>query len=389
MTQGSIVFVHGTGVRLAAYQSSFELAKQNAVEAGVRADFVECAWGDPLGIEFQGRSLPGAEDQVERGQEGDDFARWSCLFADPLFELEKLTIRDPSVPQIEPQPGAKAKWELEWDRILAYRPSDDLVLLMRRAGLCNQDWEAARHAVALASPIARDAFEHSAHELPEAGQALARAVVAQMHHSLIGRGKPGPSRTLRDRIVARLVADWQVGALAPGDFLSRMFKRVATTLLKQHRFSLSQTVAPFIGDILLYQSRGDEIRKFIRSKIDGASGPVTVVAHSLGGIACVDLLAMPNAPHVERLVTVGSQSPLLYEIGALASLNPGERLPEDFPPWLNIFDRNDMLSYVASQLFPQAEDFEAQSGQPFPDAHSAYFTNDLTWAKIHDFIQPK
>jgi hypothetical protein len=95
---------------------------------------------------------------------------------------------------------------------------------------------------------------------------------------------------------------------------------------------------------------------------------------------------MPGAPRVERLVTVGSQSPLLYEIGALASLKPGQPLPQDFPPWLNIFDRNDMLSYVASRLFPLAKDFEVESGQPFPDAHSAYFANEQAWAEIGRFI---
>jgi hypothetical protein len=112
---------------------------------------------------------------------------------------------------------------------------------------------------------------------------------------------------------------------------------------------------------------------------------VTLVAHSLGGIACVDLLVMRDLPKVSRLITVGSQTALLYEIGAMASLARSERLPAWFPPWLNVYDRDDFLSYRADRLFPQVTDLEVSSREPFPDSHSAYLTSDTVWTAIRDF----
>jgi hypothetical protein len=58
MRTGTIVFVHGTGVRLKGYERSFADAKNQAKAVGIKAEFEECPWGDPLGIEFEGLSLP-------------------------------------------------------------------------------------------------------------------------------------------------------------------------------------------------------------------------------------------------------------------------------------------------------------------------------------------
>lgn len=107
MGTGTVILVHGTGVRLKDYKSNIANAKEQASDAGIKADFVECAWGDPLGVEFEGLSLPDppSEEQLRRDEE--DFARWSFLFADPLFELERLTIRDAKQPAQRKPPLAK------------------------------------------------------------------------------------------------------------------------------------------------------------------------------------------------------------------------------------------------------------------------------------------
>src|SRR5262249_59043892 len=98
MDMGTIVFVHGTGVRLRSYQSGFETAEKVAVSAGVKDVFVPCAWGDPIGIEFAGKSLPDPPPRAKLEEEERDFAQWNWLFDDPLFELQQLTIRDPAAP---------------------------------------------------------------------------------------------------------------------------------------------------------------------------------------------------------------------------------------------------------------------------------------------------
>ncbi|CAN7388858.1 hypothetical protein LJR084_002476 [Variovorax sp. LjRoot84] len=375
---------------MSGYKESLALAERTAKQAGIAAKFASCAWGNALGIDFQGLSLPpdANTEKLEQEREREDFARWSWLIADPMCELEKLTIRDPAGAVPTPPPGVDPAWLVEWNRIAAYQPSEGMLILLKRAGLDIDAWRNAWHEVTAADSIAQTAFEHSAHELAEAAQALSRAVVAQVLRDLQDSGEPTPSRGLRDRMVTQLNTDWQVVVLAPTDFFVRGLKRLATGLLKRYRGGLTEAIVPFIGDILLYQARGAKIREFIAAEVRNAPGPVTVVAHSLGGIACVDLFAMLDAPKIERLVTFGSQSPLFHEIGALDSLEPNEPLPATFPRWLNIYDRNDMLSYVASRLFEGVEEFESESGKLFPDSHSDYFGNDTVWAEIKRFMQP-
>jgi hypothetical protein len=385
MSSGTIVFVHGTGVRLRSYRPSFDAARTRAAAVGIGAKFVECAWGDPLGVEFKGLSLPDPPSPAQLLKEEEDFARWSWLFDDPLFELDKLTIRDISeVKRPLPPPGTKPPWLVLWEKIAAYKPSLEFDLLLKRGDL--QDFWPAAWSLVIDSGVARLAFDRSSHELPEASNALARAIVAQLHVEAVAADRPGPSRELRDSLVSRLLDDWKQVVFARSAFFLNLIKRAATKMLRNHRNGFSDMAALPIGDVLLYQTRGAEVRDFIRAKIGAADPPVTLVAHSLGGIACVDLLALSGAPAVSHLVTVGSQSPLLYEIGALASLKPPQVLPTGFPHWLNVYDRSDFLSYVAKRLFPTAEDLEVASGQPFPDSHSAYFTNERVWTAIRDFL---
>lgn len=387
MTKGTIVFVHGTGVRLRDYHRGFEHAKSVAATAGISERFLECAWGDPLGVEFRGSSLPDPPSAEKLAEEEEDFARWNWLFDDPLFELDKLTIRDPNVAASIPVPGRKPEWETLWDRISSYHPSQELTLLLDRGGFAAL-WPGAWSRITQASALPRAAFEASAHELAEASHALARAVIAQLYIDATGAGIPGPSRALRQSLCERLIVDWGQQVYGLGAFFAEMFKRATTRVLRSHRERFSALAAFPVGDILLYQSRGELVRQFIRGKIEAAEPPVTLVAHSLGGIACVDLLALPNPPAIARLVTAGSQSPLLYELGALYSLKPPQSLPTGFPPWLNLYDRNDFLSYVARRLWSEVRDVEVESGQPFPDSHCAYFGNDATWRAIRDFMHP-
>jgi hypothetical protein len=83
-------------------------------------------------------------------------------------------------------------------------------------------------------------------------------------------------------------------------------------------------------------------------------------------------------------VTVGSQAPFLYEIGALPSLEPADPLPDHFPQWLNIYDRRDILSYVGAGVLgaDKVTDVQVDNNQPFPQSHSAYWSNDDVWNAI-------
>jgi hypothetical protein len=164
---------------------------------------------------------------------------------------------------------------------------------------------------------------------------------------------------------------------------------VASTWARRRRGAISESASATAGDILLYQVRGNGIREFIRERIAVCDTPVVLLAHSLGGIACVDLLISERLPQIELLVTVGSQAPFFYEIGALHSLQyqniaPENRLPVHFPPWLNFYDLRDFLSYVGQPVFGRNRvvDVQVDNKLPFPDSHGGYFTNAQVWARI-------
>jgi hypothetical protein len=384
LSGGSILFVHGTGVRLPGFERTFEKAVEVAAACGVERTFFPCAWGDPLGVEFKGLSMPDVPSEDQLAKQEEDFAQWSWLLEDPLFELGTLTIKDSSADQSLPDPSGPSPWEAKWTEVQAYKPSQPLCALLQRGGL-EDLWEPAWNAVLHAS-VTLPAFEASAHELPEVYRALARALVAQLHVEATSRNRPGPSATLRSKLLSRLIEDWGQAVLGLTNFFYKLVERAGTRFVRQRRNAFNQAVALPLGDVLLYQTFGEKIRSYISEAMAECPPPVTILAHSLGGIACVDLLAKNHLAKVDGLVTLGSQSPFMHEIGALSSLKSNERLRPDFPPWLNIFDRNDFLSFVARRIFPCTIDFEVASGQPFPESHSAYFGNEEVWTRIRNFI---
>jgi hypothetical protein len=136
------------------YQPTFEAAAKCAAGCGVDHTFVSCAWGDVLGVKFDGRSLPDPPTLQQIEAEESDFAQWNWLFDDPLFELDKLTIRDRSPRAVAgavapgqeahiPNPSKKPEWERLWSEINAYQPSQELQLLLELGGLSefwNEAW---------------------------------------------------------------------------------------------------------------------------------------------------------------------------------------------------------------------------------------------------------
>jgi hypothetical protein len=163
--------------------------------------------------------------------------------------------------------------------------------------------------------------------------------------------------------------------------------RAVTPLARWNRGKLTDAAVPGAGDILLYQAKGQPIRDFIRRRVECVKPPVVLLAHSLGGIACVDLLVREELPSVATLVTVGSQASFLYELNALESLAFGEPLPSTFVRrWVNIYDARDFLSFRAAKVFPvsgeggpEVVDYWVDNKLPFPNAHSGYWDNANTW----------
>jgi hypothetical protein len=395
----TVVFVHGTGVRKDAYETALKKVQEELERLGQRLDrgitVVPCLWGDTLGSRLSagGLSVPLYDSTLAVGAgarpQDIETVLWSMLYQDPLYELQLLALTArPAVGGIgQDEPPGK---QLD-ERVRLLQPDDTLQTDLAEGSIA-EVFDAARQHVRDA-PEYRAALAGASADLGPYRTAVARAFVAQAI-VLCQAEERYPAvlmdAGLRDRIVGRIVDALGDPDLSLGSWVGMQLFRLAQKLgvmnqVQRKRGALTDASYPFAGDVLLYQARGGPIRDFIRARIETAQRPVVVIAHSLGGIACVDLFATPDPapPKVDLLVTVGSQAPFLYEIGALQSLAPGTALPADFPPWLNIYDLGDLLSYIGAGVFPnRVQDVLVDNKQPFPEAHGAYWGNPTMWKAI-------
>ena len=254
-------------------------------------------------------------------------------------------------------------------------------------------FDSARQMVIDSAPY-RDALQSAPETLDPYRAAISRAIVATAIHQCNQEERFAAIATdaqLRDAIVVMLSNQLGPADMSIGGWMARQLFGLAQRMgamnhVQRRRGAITDAAYPGAGDVLLYQARGEAIRDFIRDTVKQhalGGDPIVLLAHSLGGIACVDLLVQEHLPEVKLLVTVGSQAPFLYEIGALYSLQYGEPLPPQFPSWLNIYDLRDFLSYIGAAVFPdRVQDVLVDSKQPFPQAHSAYWTNQATWKAI-------
>jgi hypothetical protein len=401
--RGTLFFVHGTGVRqvgldrtLAAVRTGLEKSKLDGIAV------VAPPWGPRLGVPVDriARVLP--QQARDLGEVGRDLAEdvwaleppveeqdlvaamWALLVDDPLFELRLVA---------QAAPGGANQADVEAVAMLQGLASSPVDL----QGTELEQREVAEAAQAVAAAPETPEAARAVGDATDADlvEAMARAVVATVlaAHALDPPGTEpavAVNGLVRDQLVDRLademvegdrglVTDWIK------DKVVGFAKRKATALATNRREGLMGASLPGIGDILYYQRRGDQVRQFVGQQLAGLERPVVAVGHSLGGIILVDLLAQEQAPVVDGLITVGSQSPLFFAIDALDRLRPGQRDPLPFTPWLNIYSRNDLLSFLATGIFPGVggiTDVEVDAGVPFPESHSAYWQLDHVYELI-------
>ncbi|AFY48489.1 hypothetical protein Nos7524_2655 [Nostoc sp. PCC 7524] len=383
----TIIFVHGTGVRGREYEETFRVIQQKIHAQNPDVMVAPCLWGDLFGTKLnaQGASVPFYDATLgleETQTEDADIVLWGELYRDPLYELRSLSLK--SIEQRSLNPFGEQPADRLQSRLQDFTPTAELEAELSQAGIADVFGE-ARAAV-----IHSQAYEEVLPTLSESDfneyvAVVARAIVAQAMLICEQQQRFVPILTdaqLRDKVVELLVLDLAEAELGLRRWLLQPLLHLGTNYVKRRRGAVTDKVSPMPSDILLYQTRGEKIRAFIQEQIAQAEPPVVLLAHSLGGIACVDLLVQQPLSQVELLVTVGSQAPFLYEINALYSLEYGQPLPEYFPEWLNIYDLRDFLSYVGSRIFPNVQDVEVNSQQPFPRSHSAYWTNATTWEAI-------
>jgi len=388
MLATKVLFVHGTGVRKDSYLATCDEISRELAKRGLPAELEPCLWGEPLGasLGMDGASIPDFNLPVGKGPSDKQLiGLWALLGRDPLFELRALTNsgEDDDSPgvRIERQKIVSAMQALRTNS--ARRLTDHL-----QAYLGVVDWDAVVRQVGESEEF-HDAINATNEAFGALRGAIARTIIATVQHSLAARNRSSLPKSVRDeavRLCHDLLGGTEMGGISEwfGKLVRGTFTNVVSFVTQRKRDALFSATVPMAGDIMLYQARGKEIRDFIEKRIVECGGDVIVLAHSLGGIACVELLIEKELPQVKALVTVGSQAPFLYEINALGKLAWKQPLPKRFPKqWLNVYDRNDLLSYCAGKVFKdRAEDLEVHSDLPFPDSHSGYWALPAFWDRF-------
>jgi hypothetical protein len=388
-----VVFIHGTGVRQESYYRSLDTVGRALKDSRARAEVVPCRWGDDYGAKLlcEGKSIPNyATTRALDGSdtETDERTLWQLLYDDPLFELALLAAA--------PEPAAAgsafgtnpAGIEL-MNMLPGYKPRQAVKANIEEAGVSSL-FESALQTISR-SRECHDALIAAPDALGPYRMAVARALVAQiitLERPQLGESPLAVNPIARDRLVDAIAQDLGGSDRALAGWILRTVARLgrrtgATNFLERRRGAITDPTWPAVADILLYEARGEKIREFIRDIVEAAGDSVVILAHSLGGVACVDILSEEPIPGVKLLITVGSQAPFFYEVGALPKLPFPDPLRPDFPDWLNIYDPQDLLAYVGRDVFPgRVADEPVDNGLAFPYSHTAYFDNPGTWKII-------
>ncbi|MFD7867488.1 hypothetical protein [Streptomyces sp. NPDC059783] len=402
----SVVFVHGTGVREDSYRKSYQRVARGLARVRPEVRLAPCYWGDTYGahLALGGASFPEREqDRAVPGADGadDPLAVWALLEQDPFAEIELLADSAREDEGGGFAPGRTDPWDALADRVRALAGAGPVTD-------ATDDGDAAALAEEL-GPRLYDAALRVAEELSlrlsgtapgrDTEAMAARAVVALAtrltEHTedaeeplpVDGADRDALVRVLTDRLGGtdrglKGAASW-VGGRLLGDPLLW----ASSPVVQRGRRPMTGKILPGSGDILRYQGRGTGLRTRIADTValarEREGGPVVLLAHSLGGIASFDLLAMEPAHGVDLLITVGSQAPFLYEIDALTGLRRGDDLPATFPRWINVYDRRDLLGFVGERVFPgRVTDVRVNLRQPFPRSHTGYFAHQGLYERI-------
>ncbi|MER7403664.1 hypothetical protein ABT373_14520 [Streptomyces sp. NPDC000070] len=367
------------------------------VTAGLAAqrgglDIVPYDWGAAHGATLAagGASLPprsGTTRGLGDGPAGSDpsdetAAIWAALYADPYAELALAAAG--TGPAVERPPGSLPPQQRIRALLTALAAQGDAPAAELGPGLARAATDLAAHP--LLGPAA-DALEPA-----DLAVLAARSLTARLIADALDAGSPlvpvgGTRDAVTDRIAEALGAPPRGAERGLRSCLLRTAGAVAARAVERRRHALTEAAHPAAGDILRYLSRGAAFRDGLRTLVAGLAPPVAVVGHSLGGIIALDTLISAPLPQVGLLVTAGSQGPFLYESGSLPSLEHPAPLPSHVPAWLNLYDPRDLLGYLGAGLFRgRVTDVAVDSGQPFPAAHSAYWTNPAVYRHIVDHL---
>jgi hypothetical protein len=174
------------------------------------------------------------------------------------------------------------------------------------------------------------------------------------------------------------------------------------------RKKMIPAVIPFIGDILLYQTvnrqkliqqrlleKLAEIQKVTGQPFGTPDLPISIIAHSLGGVIAFDLALTPNPKiYINRLITMGSQPSLFYLVDSHRYTHHSKtadgtrlQLPQSIMKWTNIIDPLDPLSFSVNKVFAFSDGTNPQDIILGNDAgHAGYWTSKEVIKEIQDAL---
>jgi hypothetical protein len=401
-----IVFVHGITVRKDRFQGLLDAVSRGFHVTQPHLPIVGFYWGDMASaLRYGGASIPGFLEgaraaEVAEGPMTDARQILMLLVDDPYLELRLLKDKE----EFDPT-GA------------GFIPSPPEV------GVRNQALEAARHAVAQTLATAQGL-------LVAAGKSIAaRRWQELVKEAFDSAGKTARSLTIVDLIdplsrclTAAAYREVEAGqkALDTGfrwkdaeAIVQQIFEQKlggqrgwlgdkikglasgaaahAVTFAMRHglRRRIMDSIAIFVGDILAYTAKREEIQKVldmtVAQAVANSSTPLWMIGHSLGGILCFDYCLTANRK-VERLITVGSQVGLFAELGAFPTLTANAQgklqTPASVTTWINMYDPDDILSFLAAPVMTNAIDIEYDTDSPFPISHSEYWNQQKVYEKL-------
>src|ERR1035438_2920741 len=202
----SVIFVHGTGVREASYNTTFAVIRGELQAEKPLLDILDCRWYEHCGVtlHFDGASIPTyatarAVGAVPGSEE--DMAVWSLLYEDPLYELRMFAVRGGGAKELPP--GKAPPWTGLQNAVNRLIVSAEMQQSLARSGLAPY-WPQA-FTLVRSSGVTADAIKTVGSAASEHRTAIARAIIATTIQLALDHDVPPPSGEVRDALVAHVV----------------------------------------------------------------------------------------------------------------------------------------------------------------------------------------
>ncbi len=373
----TVVFVHGITVREQRYERMLRriryglcLSRDDVVVAG-------CYWGDlATPPDFRGVSIPSAR-RGTRGPDGPDpDPSW---WEDPLGGLRDLRDAEDLQPlhglARMPEPIARRN-----DALVAVRQDVGERLVAALPDIVGPDRAVPGPTVfRIVADVLEEAMRADRDLTPAAlADPVADAVAASLF--AVVAGEVGVDPEFGWNAAADAVRGAFVDRFGSERAALRVRARALTAGLRWggRRYAMSRMAAG-VGDVLVHAAHRTEILARLDEQVRRvpADHRLVIVGHSLGGVISFEY-ARDCDRVIHRLVTVGSQVGLFAELGVYGPqpAGPGAQT------WVNVYDPDDALAFLAAPLFDDVTDVELDTRAPFPVCHSEYWAVAATYGHV-------